>query len=461
MTQLLSQIDDAVWPQRDAYIERNPVSAQAFESAKAAGIAGGTNRASIFYSPFPLTFIDGEGARVKTADGQTLTDFLGNFTAGLFGYSPEPVIQAVTKAMGTGHALGGGANHYEARAAAIMTERFPSLEMVRFSNTGSEANTYAINTARAVTGRSKILVYDGAYHGAWIHGGASAGPLDTPYEKITVPFGDAEAISNAILEHQADLAAVLIEPVMVNPVLYLKQVAPASYLQPIRAACDQAGCALIFDEVMTSRLAPGGAQALVGVTPDITTFGKYFGGGLPLGGFGGKRDWMERHDPLHPQSINSGGTFNQNPISLAAMCAVLEELWTPDICVQHNARGDAFRDAINAVARQHNAPCQAMGTGSLMTLIWQGAAVLPHADDPNVVPLQLLRHPGSAKMAELFWFDMLLEHDLLAGRPMLNYLTLPTPLTADDESAFLDALSAFFVRHKGLLRAFGDETAGV
>ena len=177
MTQLLSQIDDAVRPQRDAYMERNPASAQAFESAKAAGIAGGTNRASIFYAPFPLTFVDGEGARVKTADGQTLTDFLGNFTAGLFGYSPEPVIQAVTKAMETGHALGGGANHYEARAAAIMTERFPSLEMVRFSNTGSEANTYAINTARAVTGRSKILVYDGAYHGAWIHGGVSAGQI--------------------------------------------------------------------------------------------------------------------------------------------------------------------------------------------------------------------------------------------------------------------------------------------
>ena len=92
MTQLLSQIEDAVRPQRDAYIERNPASKEAFASAKAAGIAGGTNRASIFHAPFPLTFIDGEGARVKTADGQTLIDFLGNFTAGLFGYSPEPVI---------------------------------------------------------------------------------------------------------------------------------------------------------------------------------------------------------------------------------------------------------------------------------------------------------------------------------------------------------------------------------
>ena len=169
---------------------------------------------------------------------------------------------------------------------------------------------------------------------------------------------------------------------------------------------------------------------------------------------------MERHDPLHPQSINSGGTFNQNPISLAAMCAVLEELWAPEICVRHNARGDAFRDAINAVARQHNAPCQAMGTGSLMTLIWQGAAVLPHADDPTVVPLQLLKHPGSAKGGRV----ILVRYAVRARPPRrpahVELSNAADPLTADDESAFLDALSAFFVRHKGLLRAFGDETAG-
>ena len=107
---------------------------------------------------------------------------------------------------------------------------------------------------------------------------------------------------------------------------------------------------------------------------------------------------MERHDPLHPQTINSGGTFNQNPISLAAMCAVLEELWTPEICVRITPGGDALRDAINALAST-TAPCQAMGTGSLMTLIWQGQRYCLTGDDPNVVPLQLLEHPGSAKMA--------------------------------------------------------------
>jgi len=454
----LTRVEAALAPQLKAYVDRNPKSAAAFEQAKQSGIAGGTNRASIFYTPFPLTFVDGKGAKAITLDGQEVTDFLGNFTAGLFGYSPEPVIKAVTDAMAHGHALGGGANLFETEAARMMTERFPSLDLVRFSNTGTEANTYAINTARAVTGKSKILIYDGAYHGAWIHGGASAGPLDTPYEKITIPFGNAHEIGQAIHQHRDDLAAVLMEPVMVNPVLYLKQLAPTPYLQAIRAACDEAGCALIFDEVMTSRLAPGGGQEIVGVTPDLMTFGKYFGGGLPLGGFGGREPWMARHDPLHPKSINSGGTFNQNPISLAAMCAVLDSLWSPEQCAAHNARGDAFRDAINQLAAQHHAPCQAMGTGSLITLIWQSAPVLPQSDDPLVCPLELKNHPASAKFAELFWFDLLLNHGLLAGRPKLNYLTLPTPLTTNDEARFLSAMSDFFAKYTIELQSLADET---
>ena len=147
------------------------------------------------------------------------------------------------------------------------------MDMVRFSNTGTEANSYAIHTARAVTGRNKIVMYDGAYHGAWIHGGKAAGPLDTPYEKIIVPYGNAQLIADAIAANAEDIAAVIVEPVSVSPLVYIKQLSPTPYMQKIRAACDDAGCALIFDEVMTSRLAPGGAQELLGVTPDLTTFG--------------------------------------------------------------------------------------------------------------------------------------------------------------------------------------------
>ena len=441
------------------YVAANPRSAAAFEAAKDSGIAGGTNRASVFYSPFPLTFVDARGATVETADGQRLTDLLGNFTAGLFGFSPAPVQAAVQNAMAQGHALGGGANLHEAAVARRLTERFPSMEQIRFTMTGTEANTYAINTALAVTGRRKILVYDGAYHGAWIHGGVSAGPLDTPYDKITVPYGNAEHIARTIMDNASDLAAVIMEPVMVNPTTYLKRVAPAAYLRRIREACDAAGCALIFDEVMTSRLAPGGAQALVGVAPDMTTIGKYFGGGLPFGAFGGSRAWMARHDPLHPQTINSGGTFNQNALSMAAAVAVLDELWSPEQCVAHNARGDALREAINRLAQQHGAPLQACGTGSLTTLIWQRESVIGEVDDGTFAhELHISSHPAGRQLPAIFWFDLVLRHDFLAGSPRLNYLTLPTPLSDDDYDRFLSALSDFLVRHRELLERLAEET---
>ena len=452
-----SPLSQAVDTARKDYARANPASAAAFAKAKASGIAGGTNRASIFYSPFPLTFVDAKAATAITADGQHISDFLGNYTAGLFGFSPQPVINAVTRAMAHGHALGGAPNTLEATVASALIERFEAMEMVRFSNTGTEANTYAMNTARAVTGRSKILMYTGAYHGAWIHGGDLA--LDIPYEKILVPYGDANHICQVIEENASDLAAFIMEPVMVNPWVYLKKIAPVPYLKQIRKTCTEAGCALIFDEVMTSRLAPGGAQELVGVAPDLTTFGKYFGGGMPFGGFGGKRDWMERHDPTHAQTINSGGTFAQNALSLAAVDAVLSDLWSPEQCREHNSNADKFRDQINALMRSLNVPCQAYGSGSLMTLIWQRRPVIcdtASIDDNQV--LDVSKHRAVSDAAQLFWFYMLKEHNILAGSPKLNYLTLPVALETVDYQNFLAGIEGFAVTYATELQQLSDVT---
>ena len=442
------------------YVQANPKSAAALEEAKAAGIAGGTNRASIYHSPFPLTFVDAKEATAVTADGQKITDMLGNFTAGLFGFSPGPVKDAVNEAMDHGHALGGAPNVYEARVARAFTTRFPSVDLVRFTMTGTEANIYAINTARAVTGKNKFLIYDGAYHGAWIHGGKTAGPLDSPYEKITVPYGDADLIVDAIRANADDLAAVLLEPVVVTPMSYLKVVSPKAYLQKIREACTEGGCALIVDEVMTSRLAPGGVQELTGVTPDMTTFGKYLGGGFPFGAFGGTKQWMERHDPLHPETINSGGTFNQNALCMAAVAAVFEQLWSPEQCIAHNARGDQLRDAINQLAKQHDVPCQACGAGSLITLIWQNCRVINDDDaDTQKHRVDIAALPAAFQTSALFWFHMLQRHDILAGSPKMNYLTLPTVLKSEDYERFLAAMAEFFTTYKEPLALLAAETA--
>ena len=456
----LTAIQQAAAVLIEEYVNANPKSAEAFKDAKASGIAGGTNRASIFYNPFPLTFVNASEATAVTADGQQITDFLGNYTAGLFGFSPDPVKLAVIKAMENGHALGGAPNLTEARVAKQFTKRFPSMDMVRFSNTGTEANSYAIHTARAVTGKNTVMMYDGAYHGAWIHGGKAAGPLDTPYEKITVPYGDADLIARAIAKNAVDLAALIIEPVSISPMVYLKKASPPAYLQKLRETCDAAGCALIFDEVMTSRLAPGGAQALLGITPDLTTFGKYYGGGLPFGGFGGKRKWMERHDPAHPKSINSGGTFNQNAICLAAVEAVFENLWSEEQCTNHNAKAERFKRAINELAIKHDAPCRAYGTGSLLTIIWQKQVVTEehYADNQTKHELNLVAKMCVFKCAELFWFYMLQRHNILAGSPKLNYLTLPTTLKDSDYDHFLKAMAKFFEAHKTELAMLSAET---
>ena len=370
----LTALKKATEALRDQYVKANPKSAEAYENAKISGVAGGTNRASIFYSPFPLTFVNANEATAITADGQHLTDFLGNFTAGLFGFSPTPVKEAVAKAMDNGHALGGAPNLMEARVAKAFTSRYASMDLVRFSNTGTEANSYAIHTARAVSGKNKIMMYDGAYHGAWIHGGKMAGPLDTPYEKIIVPYGDADLICNAIRENADDLAAFIMEPVMVNPMVYLKTVAPAKYLQAIQEACTESNCALIFDEVMTGfRLGLTGAQGHFGITPDMSCFGKVIGGGLPVGAFGGRAEIMDWLAPDGP--VYQAGTLSGNPLAMAAGVAVLEALADGSVYEKIEALGQALSDGLAKAAAAAGVSVQLQRIGSMSCCYFADAPV--------------------------------------------------------------------------------------
>ena len=390
---------------------------------------GGTNRPSIFFDPFPLTFSSADGATLTTVDGDTLVDFQGNMTAGLFGHS-DVVRQAVAEAMESGWSMGGH-NENEGRVAAEFTARFPCCEMVKFCNTGTEATTYAINTARAVSGRSKVLMYTGAYHGAYIHGVANDRmSLEIPYEKVLVDYNaDAAEITAAIREHGADLACVLIEPVAISPYAYLKTLAPKSYLEAVRDVCTECNVALIFDEVMTSRLAPGGAQELVGVSPDMFTCGKYFAGGLNFGAFGGRKQWMARHDPHHEETLATGGTFNQNAVSMAAAAAVLGKLWTPDLCRAHNAKGDWLRERINAIAQEHGAPCQAHGCGSLVNISFREK---PMFDDDATMMSDWKETRASAALGSSIFFFAMLERGFLVGTP--GYVESPDLIPSDTPS---------------------------
>ena len=440
---------------KDIYKHENPKSKEAYDTAVKNGIAGGTNRSSVYWKPFPVTWAGGEGVYATTVDGKTVVDFLGNWTAGLFGFSPKEVKDAVVECMENGHALGGANNKYEAIVAKEISRRFhTSIEELKFAMTGTEANTYAINTARAVSGKQKVMMYHGSYHGGYIHGASNVDmEMEIPYDKILVDCGDLDTILKAIEDNANELACFILEPVLINPFMYIKRVAPKEYLQAIRDQCTKFDVCLIFDEVMTSRLSPGGAQDLVGVYPDMTTMGKYLGGGFPFACFGGKKRWMARHNPNHKKSIASGGTFNQNALSMAAAAAVVTKIWTSENCLKHNQRGEWFKGQINSLSKKYGSPVHAVGTGSLISLVWQNQNVI----DGNGQLNQVI-HPAVFHMPTLFWYYMFVEKNILAGSPKLNYLTLPMYLKDEHYAQFLDGMEDFFKTYSTEMKLLIQET---
>ena len=303
------------------YVAANPRSAERHRRATDS-MPGGNTRTVLHYSPFPLTLAGGEGCRVRDLDGHGYTDFLGEYTAGLYGHS-QPVIQAaIKKVVDDGMALG-GPNPYEGELAAELCKRFPSVERVRFCNSGTEANLFAISTARLATGRPAVMVFDGAYHGGVFYFGQHKTEINAPFPWVYATYNDIDGTLALIDKHAAELAAVLIEPMMGSGGGIA---ASRAFLQALRDACTKHGIVLIFDEVMTSRLSSGGLQKVHGVTPDMTSFGKYLGGGASFGAFGGRADLMARYDPSRADAVSHAGTFNNNVISMAAGLTGLREI---------------------------------------------------------------------------------------------------------------------------------------
>jgi glutamate-1-semialdehyde 2,1-aminomutase len=319
------------------YVERNPESRRLHEE-RARVMPGGNTRSVLHVPPFPLTIVRGEGAHIWDADGHRYLDFLGEYTAGLYGHS-HPVIQAaVREALENGTTLG-GPNRYETQLAAAICGRFPSIELVRFCNSGTEANVMALALARATTGREKIVVFDGGYHGGVLYFHHGGSPLNFPAPFVVAEYNDPAAAELV----DEDTAAVLVEPMLGSG-----GVIPGdrAFLQALRDATRDRGALLIFDEVMTSRLAWGGLQEVLAITPDLTTLGKYLGGGLAFGAFGGRRDLMERFDPSRDDAFPHAGTFNNAVLTMAAGAAGLAEVLTAEEIARVNALGDRLRERL-------------------------------------------------------------------------------------------------------------------
>ncbi|MFI5953896.1 aspartate aminotransferase family protein [Cryptosporangium sp. NPDC051539] len=414
------------------YAASNSASERRYRDATAV-LPGGNTRTSLHYSPFPVTFASGEDQFLTDLDGHRYVDLLGEYSAGLYGHSDAAVLAAVRRALDEGLSYG-GPNRYEAGLAQEIVRRFPSVELLRFTNSGTEANLFAIGTARAVTGRGTVLVFEGGYHGG-VLSFRGATPLNTPYPYVVCDYNDVPGTLAAIEQHRDDLAAVILEPMLGGAGAVP---ATAGFVRAIRDATTRHGVVLIVDEVMTSRLAPGGLQEVFGVVPDLTTFGKYLGAGFSFGAFGGASRLMARFDPGVPGHLSHPGTFNNNTVTMAAGLAGLRDVFTPSATRALNARGDRLRDRLNALFAEAGVAMQATGLGSILSLHFQTGPITRSRDID----------PAPEKRA-LLHLELMLRGFYIARR---GYLALPLPVTDADVDAFADAVRDVATTHHRLLR---------
>lgn len=421
-----TELDGALAQARERYVERRPVGAAMHADAREV-MPGGNTRTVLYHPPFPLRIASGAAQRVVDVDGHEYVDMLGEYTAGLYGHSQQPILDAVRSALDDGISLAGH-NVYEARLARLLVDRFPALELVRFTNSGTEANLMAISLARVVTGRSAIAVVRSGYHGGLLYFGGGGSPINAPYDAIVIDYNDVEGARVAIREHADRLAAVVVEPVLGSG-----GVIPATreFLQALREESQAHGVLLILDEVMTSRLSPQGAAPLFGVQPDLITLGKYLGGGLSFGAFGGRADLMSRFDPSQPGALPHAGTFNNNVLSMAAGLAGLTHVLDDDRLDQLNARGDRLREELNAVLAPHG--WTATGMGSMVGFHPVPGPVHSPADIAG----------ADDRRRELLFLDLLESGWYSAPR---GFIALSLEITDDDVDGFVaavgDALAA-------------------
>ena len=274
-------VDAAVDAARRNYTDRRPVSRDWADRARTV-LPGGNTRSVLHFDPFPFRVASASGSTLVDVDGHRYVDFLGNYTAGLLGHDPAPVLDAAKAALDRGWALG-GVHENEVRLAELLVGRFDSIERIRFTNSGTEANLMALAVAKHHTGRSKIIAFRHGYHGGVLTFGETSNPVNVPHDWVLCDFNDLDAAAEAFAEHDGEIAAVIVEPMQGSGGCIPGE---PDFLAGLRRLCDAHDALLIFDEVMTSRFARGGAQQLLGLRSDVTTLGKYLAGGLTFGWYG-------------------------------------------------------------------------------------------------------------------------------------------------------------------------------
>ncbi len=362
-----------------------------FERAKAV-IPGGVNspvRAFGSIGMCPRFIASAKGSTMTDADGKTYIDYVGSWGPMILGHAHPAIEEAVVEAARQGLSFG-AATEREVEMAELICQLVPSIEMVRMVNSGTEAVMSAIRVARGFTGRDKIIKFNGCYHGhsdgLLVQAGSGVMTAGVPdsggvpngctRDTLTATYNDLDSVKALFAANQNEIAAIIVEPVAANMGVVLPQ---PGFLQGLRDICDAHGSLLIFDEVITGfRLKIDGAQGFFGVRPDLTTFGKIIGGGMPVGAYGGRKDVMEVVSPLG--AVYQAGTLSGNPVAMAAGLAQLKLLRdNPQWYEELNRTGDWFYGQMEQVLREAGKGYQVNHVGSLCSVFFTDTPVTDYA----------------------------------------------------------------------------------
>jgi glutamate-1-semialdehyde 2,1-aminomutase len=417
------------------FVERNAISLKLHEEA-VKSLPGGNTRSLLHTPPFPVFLKSGNGYQVTSEDGQKYVDLVGELTAGLYGHSQPLIQEALISTIQTVGLNLGGTTTLEARHAALICSRY-QLDLIRFANSGTEANLHAIQGAKRFTGKRKVVVFTDGYHG-----GCFTFVGDQPAENcvdrddwIIAKYNDIVDTKRKI-EESEDVAAVLVEGMQGRgPCI----VGTREFLQQVQESARKVGAVFILDEVQTSRLAPGGLQELESLKPDITTLGKFLGGGITFGAFGGREEVMRVYDPRYPNALGHSGTFNNNTLGMTAGYTGLSKLYTPEVCREFSVMGDRFREALQKLSQ--GTKMTVTGLGSIMGIhfLTDGRKDLKNSEDRR----------EDADLRRLFWFEIMEDGFWMTERGSVA-LILGTPW--EELERFVKCVEGFIERHEGLMK---------
>lgn len=375
-----------------------------------------------------IFFSRARGSRLFDLDGNTYIDCVGAWGPAILGHAPDEVVAACTRALADG-AVFGAPHELELEMARAVTSAFSSIEKVRFVNSGTEAVMSAVRLARGYTGKDKVIMFEGCYHGHSDVTLASAGhratagiPKTTASTTLLATYNDAASLERQLNQHKGEVAGIIIEPIAGS----MGVIPPEpEFLPRVRQLATEHGALLIFDEVLTGlRVARGGAQEMYKITPDLTCLGKAIGGGMPIGAFGGPSAVMDRLEP--DGDVYQAGTFSGNPVTMAGGIEVLRLLNEPDVYPTLEERADQLFDGLLPVIKQLKLPVQLQRVGSLFSILFADIPVMNFQDSLSI----------DNEMYASF-FHYLLEHGIYMPPSAVDAACLSYAHVPDDISTII------------------------